>query len=107
MWWFFALIVTQSYTANWTAFLTSSRKESAIKRVEDLDKQSAIKYGCVRGQSTASFFEVVSVQTRVSYIHLRKTYDHDSTGRSFPCYFLLELRRESVSENVERDGNVR
>jgi glutamate receptor, ionotropic, invertebrate len=60
MWWFFALIVTQSYTANWTAFLTSSRKESAIKRVEDLDKQSAIKYGCVRGQSTASFFEVIS-----------------------------------------------
>lgn len=60
MWWFFALIVTQSYTANWTAFLTSSRKESAIKRVEDLDKQSAIKYGCVRGQSTAGFFEVKS-----------------------------------------------
>jgi len=60
MWWFFALIVTQSYTANWTAFLTSSRKESAIKRVEDLDKQSAIKYGCVRGQSTAGFFEVIS-----------------------------------------------
>lgn len=60
MWWFFALIVTQSYTANWTAFLTSSRKESVIKRVEDLDKQSAIKYGCVRGQSTASFFEVKS-----------------------------------------------
>lgn len=59
MWWFFALIVSQSYTANWTAFLTSSRKESAIKMVEDLDKQSAIKYGCVRGQSTAGFFEVI------------------------------------------------
>lgn len=65
MWWFFALIVTQSYTANWTAFLTSSRKESPIKRVEDLDKQSAIKYGCVLGQSTAGFFEVIYLYNRV------------------------------------------
>ncbi|VVC31583.1 Ionotropic glutamate receptor, L-glutamate and glycine-binding domain,Receptor, ligand binding [Cinara cedri] len=62
MWWFFALIMTQSYTANWTAFLTSNRMETPIKNVEDLDKKGgtgsdAIKYGCVTDQSTASFFQ--------------------------------------------------
>ncbi|KAF0718226.1 glutamate receptor ionotropic, kainate 2-like, partial [Aphis craccivora] len=74
MWWFFALIVTQSYTANWTAFLTSSRKESAIKRVEDLDKQSAIKYGCVRGQSTAGFFENSDVSLYQKMFSVMETY---------------------------------
>ncbi|XP_025421256.1 glutamate receptor ionotropic, kainate 2-like isoform X2 [Sipha flava] len=63
MWWFFALIMTQSYTANWTAFLTSNRMETPIKNVEDLDKKGGlgnddgIKYGCVTDQSTASFFQ--------------------------------------------------
>ncbi|XP_022163767.1 glutamate receptor ionotropic, kainate 2-like [Myzus persicae] len=60
MWWFFALIMTQSYTANWTAFLTSNRMETTIKNVEDLDKKGgtdSIKYGCVTDQSTASFFQ--------------------------------------------------
>ncbi|XP_050427756.1 glutamate receptor ionotropic, kainate 2-like isoform X3 [Adelges cooleyi] len=60
MWWFFALIMTQSYTANWTAFLTSNRMETTIKNVEDLDKKAGtggIKYGCLKDQSTASFFQ--------------------------------------------------
>ncbi|XP_050427758.1 glutamate receptor ionotropic, kainate 2-like [Adelges cooleyi] len=74
MWWFFALIVTQSYTANWTAFLTSSRKESPIKRVEDLDKQSAIKYGCVLGQSTAGFFENSDVNLYQKMWSVMETY---------------------------------
>lgn len=61
MWWFFALIMTQSYTANWTAFLTSNRMETTINNVEDLDKKGGtegITYGCVVDQSTASFFQV-------------------------------------------------
>lgn len=54
--------MTQSYTANWTAFLTSNRMETTIKNVEDLNKkggtEGGIKYGCVVEQSTASFFQV-------------------------------------------------
>ncbi|XP_050526853.1 glutamate receptor ionotropic, kainate 2-like isoform X2 [Daktulosphaira vitifoliae] len=60
MWWFFALIMTQSYIANLTAFLTSNRMETTIKNVEDLDKKAGtdgIKYGCLKGQSTAGFFQ--------------------------------------------------
>lgn len=65
MWWFFALIMTQSYVANWAAFLTSNRMETTIKNVEDLDKKAGtdgIKYGCVTDQSTASFFQVCFFQ---------------------------------------------
>jgi len=67
MWWFFALIMTQSYTANWTAFLTSNQLAKTIKNVEDLDKEGGteggIKYGCVTDQSTASFFQVNATLT--------------------------------------------
>lgn len=61
MWWFFALIMTQSYTANWTAFLTSNRMETTINNVEDLNRKGGtegIMYGCVTDLSTASFFQV-------------------------------------------------
>lgn len=45
MWWFFSLIMTSTYTANLAAFLTMSRKEEAIKSVEDLANQNKVKYG--------------------------------------------------------------
>jgi len=75
MWWFFALIMTQSYTANWTAFLTSNRMETTIKNVDDLDKKGgtdSIKYGCVTDQSTASFFQVGAIDANIFYS--RNTY---------------------------------
>ena len=47
-----------SYTANLAAFLTVERMESPIESAEDLTKQHTIKYGCVKGGSTFSFFRV-------------------------------------------------
>lgn len=55
-WWFFALIMLASYTANLAAFLTASAMTSSIESVEDLAKQSKIKVGVVDGGSTAGFF---------------------------------------------------
>lgn len=55
-WWFFALIMLASYTANLAAFLTAAAMEATIESVEDLAKQSKIKYGVVDGGSTAGFF---------------------------------------------------
>ena len=57
MWWFFALIMLASYTANLAAFLTSQRMDSKIESAEDLAKQSKIKYGTLRGGSTQKFFQ--------------------------------------------------
>uniref|UniRef100_A0A336KHH4 CSON010578 protein n=1 Tax=Culicoides sonorensis TaxID=179676 RepID=A0A336KHH4_CULSO len=56
MWWFFALIMLSSYTANLAAFLTNERMDSSINGAEDLSKQSKVKCGVVDGGSTAAFF---------------------------------------------------
>ncbi|KAK9686988.1 Ligand-gated ion channel [Popillia japonica] len=63
MWWFFSLIITASYTANLAAFLTNERMEPTIESYEDLAKQSVIKYGCVDGGATATFFRDSNVST--------------------------------------------
>nr|XP_018907676.1 PREDICTED: glutamate receptor ionotropic, kainate 2-like isoform X1 [Bemisia tabaci] len=56
MWWFFTLIMISSYTANLAAFLTKTGMETTISSVEDLAKQSKVKYGCLLGGSTGAFF---------------------------------------------------
>lgn len=56
MWWFFALIMLASYTANLAAFLTNERMESTIENVEQLAAQSKVKYGCVANGATQAFF---------------------------------------------------
>lgn len=57
MWWFFALIMLSSYTANLAAFLTMEGMDVTIEGAEDLAKQSKIKYGAVGGGSTMKFFQ--------------------------------------------------
>ncbi|XP_031639839.1 glutamate receptor ionotropic, kainate 2-like, partial [Contarinia nasturtii] len=57
VWWFFALIVISSYTANLAAFLTKERMEESISGVEDLSVQNKIRYGLQRGGSTEAFFK--------------------------------------------------
>lgn len=58
MWYFFALIMLASYTANLAAFLTMEGMEATIESADDLSKQTKIKYGVVEGGSTAAFFRV-------------------------------------------------
>ncbi|VDD75947.1 unnamed protein product [Mesocestoides corti] len=55
-WWFFTLIIISSYTANLAAFLTVERMKVPIEDVNDLAKQTQIKYGTRRGGSSAAFF---------------------------------------------------
>ncbi|XP_013173673.1 PREDICTED: glutamate receptor ionotropic, kainate 2-like [Papilio xuthus] len=63
MWWFFALIMCSSYTANLAAFLTNAAMDDSIKSAEDLASQTKIKYGTVLGGSTYSFFKRSNVST--------------------------------------------
>ena len=42
-WWFFALILLSSYTANLAAFLTTERMITPIENADDLAKQTKIK----------------------------------------------------------------
>ncbi|KAL0124641.1 hypothetical protein PUN28_006479 [Cardiocondyla obscurior] len=57
MWWFFTLIMISSYTASLAAFLTIDKMDTPINNVEDLAKQTKIKYGAYEGGSTSSFFK--------------------------------------------------
>lgn len=57
MWFFFALIIISSYTANLAAFLTMSRMDVSIESAADLAKQTKIKYGGMTGGSTLAFFK--------------------------------------------------
>ena len=57
-WAFFTLILISSYTANLAAFLTVQRMQTPIENVEDLARQTEIKYGSVLGGSTQNFFKV-------------------------------------------------
>lgn len=52
------MIIVSSYTANLAAFLTLEKMQAPIESVEDLAKQTKIKYGIQGGGSTASFFKV-------------------------------------------------
>jgi len=63
MWFFFALIMISSYTANLAAFLTVETLQRPIESVEDLPNQNEIKYGAVKGGSTAGFFANSNVDT--------------------------------------------
>jgi len=56
MWWFFALMMLSTYTANLAAFLTSNKWQSTIKSLEDLIEQDDVKFGSMRGGSTSLFF---------------------------------------------------
>ena len=52
-----------SYTANLAAFLTIERMEMPINSVEDLAKQTKIKYGCLESGSTNTFFKDATDET--------------------------------------------
>ncbi|KAL4716074.1 hypothetical protein ACJJTC_013851 [Scirpophaga incertulas] len=57
MWWFFAMIVCQTYIAQLSASMTSALEDEPIHSVEDLAKQNKILYGAIRTGSTLDFFK--------------------------------------------------
>ncbi|CAB3226831.1 unnamed protein product [Arctia plantaginis] len=57
MWWFFAVIVCQTYIAQLSASMTSANEDEPINSVEDLAKQSKILYGAYKRGSTLEFFK--------------------------------------------------
>ncbi|CAH2084746.1 unnamed protein product [Euphydryas editha] len=57
IWWFFALIVTASYTANMSTFLSANRRSNEIKDISELAGKTDIAYGTLYNASTYKFFE--------------------------------------------------
>ncbi|KAL9926545.1 glutamate receptor IIC [Glossina fuscipes fuscipes] len=68
MWWIFAVIIANSYTANLAAFLTNSKMEGSISGIQDLAEQTKVKFGTMEGGSTFTFFSESNETTyRLAY----------------------------------------
>lgn len=79
MWWFFALIMCSSYTANLAAFLTNAAMDDSIKSAEDLGMQTKIKYGTLKGGSTYSFFKVfISIYFAMHHFKINTDHTNDT-----------------------------
>ncbi|KAI8421748.1 hypothetical protein MSG28_009714 [Choristoneura fumiferana] len=57
MWWFFAMIVCQTYIAQLAASMTTAMENAPIESVEDLAKQTKVLYGAFESGSTLDFFK--------------------------------------------------
>ncbi|KAL8564048.1 Serine/threonine-protein kinase grik2 [Nucella lapillus] len=76
IWWFFTLIIISSYTANLAAFLTVERMVAPIETVEDLAKQTDIRYGTRKSGSTFTFFRDSRIETyQRLYAHMKENPD--------------------------------
>lgn len=113
MWWFFALIMLSSYTANLAAFLTMERMDATIESAEDLAKQSKIKYGAVKDGSTMQFFKVKKTNVFEVFpsINIFFKFHQDSNFSTYQrMWAAMESARPSVftksnDEGVERVKN--
>ncbi|CAG0921786.1 unnamed protein product [Notodromas monacha] len=111
MWWFFTLIMISSYTANLAAFLTVEQLESPIESAADLANQDKIKYGCLAGGSTFSFFRDAKFSTyqkmyRFMHAHPEQMVTKNSLGverveESHGNYAFL-MESTSIEYVVER-----
>ncbi|XP_059614013.1 glutamate receptor 1-like [Phlebotomus argentipes] len=75
VWWFFALILISSYTANLAAFLTLERMSSPIDSPEDLAAQTDVQYGTLYHGATWDFFRrsQITLYTKMwEYMNSRK-----------------------------------
>ncbi|CAG4929986.1 unnamed protein product [Colias eurytheme] len=70
MWWFFAVIICQTYIAQLSASMTSALEYEPINSVEDLAKQTKVLYGAIHGGSTLDFFK------SSKYKAYRRLYDN-------------------------------
>jgi glutamate receptor, ionotropic, invertebrate len=116
MWWFFALIMLASYTANLAAFLTMERMDASIESAEDLAKQSKIKYGAVKGGSTLGFFKNSNFSTyqrmwaamesaRPSVFTSSNKEGVDRVSKSKRTYAFL-MESTAIEYNAQRNCNL-
>ncbi|XP_054744748.1 glutamate receptor ionotropic, kainate 1 [Anastrepha obliqua] len=55
-WWFFALLISQTYIANLSAYITSSKMGRSISNLHDLIDQDKVQFGMLKGGSTSFLF---------------------------------------------------
>ncbi|BFZ02738.1 hypothetical protein BsWGS_05777 [Bradybaena similaris] len=83
--WFFAVIMMSTFTANLAAFLTVSRLGMTITSLEDLSRQSEVKYSVVNQSAVMEYFQrMARIETdfyeRWKTISLDKTPEDDQAS---------------------------
>lgn len=110
IWYFFTLIIISSYTANLAAFLTIEKTVYPINNVEELANQDKIKYGCLGGGSTASFFIVFNnliITLIIRFIfrnqHFRHTKRWVNSWQRILMYSYQTMKKdkEELNEKME------
>lgn len=95
MWFFFALIIIASYTANLAAFLTVETLEKPIESAEDLAAQTVIKYGVVEGGSTMNFFKTSTMEPYMTmWEFMQAHYDE----------VIMASNPDGLEKVIEQDG---
>ena len=59
--WFAAMILNATYTANLAAHLTVSRMQTPIESILDLARQTRIEYGTLKDSQLQTFFQKTDV----------------------------------------------
>uniref|UniRef100_A0A1I8Q9F2 Glutamate receptor ionotropic, kainate 2-like n=1 Tax=Stomoxys calcitrans TaxID=35570 RepID=A0A1I8Q9F2_STOCA len=96
MFWIFAIILNNSYTANMAAFLTNSKMESSVNSIADLAGQAEIKFGTIEGGSTYSLFAESNETTyRLAFNRMQ--------GADPPVYTKDNI--EGVDRVLKNNGN--
>nr|AHN49642.1 ionotropic glutamate kainate receptor 2 [Caligus rogercresseyi] len=117
MWYFFALIMISSYTANLAAFLTVETLEKPFESADELSKQTEIKYGVVKGGSTETFFKTSTFDTYsrmwkfMSGVHAEEVM---MQGNSFGLEAVIErdgkyafmMESSSIEYIIERECSI-
>ena len=99
MWFFFALIMIASYTANLAAFLTVETLDKPIESADDLAAQGMtpnIKYGVVAGGSTLNFFKTSKMEPYATMWRYMSGPDRPEV--------MLKSNTEGIEKVIETDG---
>ncbi|XP_058982073.1 glutamate receptor ionotropic, kainate 2 [Musca domestica] len=116
MWWFFALMMLSTYTANLAAVLTSNKIKPSIESLEDLIDQHEIKFGTLEGGSTSLFFSESNETNYQKAWNQMKSFEPSAFTKSNKegvervrkgegkYAFLMETT--SLSYNTERDCHL-
>ncbi|KAH1017768.1 hypothetical protein HUJ05_008365 [Dendroctonus ponderosae] len=80
-WWFFVLIIVASYTANLAAFLTVETLVTPFKNIDELARQTEIKYGAKKLGATENFFRDSNISTH------QRVYTY---MKQHPGYMVME-----------------
>ncbi|MCP9258471.1 AMPA receptor subunit GluR3A [Dirofilaria immitis] len=104
VWWFFTMIIVSSYTANLAAFLTLEKMQAPIESVEDLAKQTKIKYGIQQGGSTAQFLRKPSHTCPIVQNFITFEFQHSSVQIYQRMWRYMESQVPAVFTSTYAEG---